>query len=135
MDEPSAECLDYGEKMEELNKLLKLHRPMITEVKRIAEEIQSIKLKASEIKPGSDSPELRAALDNARKTSKEFGATSAQAKVAWAEVEEIASASNSLAIGARLDEECLVETIEACEAIEEVQRVLNLGKSTSRYSG
>ena len=135
MDEPSAECLDYGEKMEELNKLLKLHRPMITEVKRIAEEIQSIKLKASEMKPGSDSPELRAALDNARKTSKEFGATSAQAKVAWAEVEEIASASNSLAIGARLDEECLVETIEACEAIEEVQRVLNLGKSTSRYSG
>ena len=135
MDEPSAECLDYGEKMEELNKLLKLHRPMITEVKRIAEEIQSIKLKASEMKPGSDSPELRAALDNARKTSKEFGATSSQAKVAWAEVEEIASASNSLAIGARLDEECLVETIEACEAIEEVQRVLNLGKSTSRYSG
>eukprot|EP00541_Cyclophora_tenuis_P009135 CAMPEP_0116576296 /NCGR_PEP_ID=MMETSP0397-20121206/20453_1 /TAXON_ID=216820 /ORGANISM="Cyclophora tenuis, Strain ECT3854" /LENGTH=223 /DNA_ID=CAMNT_0004105321 /DNA_START=20 /DNA_END=691 /DNA_ORIENTATION=+ len=133
--EPSQECLDYGEKMDQLAELLKVHGPKIAEVKKVAEELQAIKLMSPDVKPGEDSPELRAALENAKAMSKEFGSTSPEAKVAWAELEEIASASNSNAMGVRLDEECLIEAIEGCAAIEEVQRYVNLGKSTSRYSG
>ena len=121
--------------MDELAALLKVHGPMLSKVKAIAEDIQAIKLAPPEATPGADSPQHREALENAKQATKQFGITSSEAQLAWAELEEIASASNANAMGVRLDEECLVETIEACQALEEIQRVLNLNKNTDRYSG
>lgn len=90
-------------------------------------------------KPGSskarDSPELREAIREAKEVSEKMGAASIEAILAWETVEEIASASNSPALGGMLDDECLVETIEACEAMEELQRALFVSEQTDRYSG
>eukprot|EP00540_Astrosyne_radiata_P012168 CAMPEP_0116822600 /NCGR_PEP_ID=MMETSP0418-20121206/357_1 /TAXON_ID=1158023 /ORGANISM="Astrosyne radiata, Strain 13vi08-1A" /LENGTH=220 /DNA_ID=CAMNT_0004450729 /DNA_START=20 /DNA_END=682 /DNA_ORIENTATION=+ len=134
-EEASKACIEYNEKIEMLSKMIEEQGPQINKMKQVAEEIQAIKMKVPEAPPSPDSPALRAALANAKKISEESGVTSDEAKVAWAEVEEIASASNDAALGGMLDDECLVETIEACQAIEELQRALNLSNTDSRYSG
>jgi hypothetical protein len=67
-----------------------------------------------------------AALEEAKDLSSKFGASSTEAKLAWETVEDIASNSASEATKGDLSDECLIETIEACEAIEEMQRVLHV---------
>ncbi len=74
-------------------------------------------------------------MATAKAATEEFGATSKEAKLAWEDVEEIASASTAPAMGTNLIDECLVEQIEACEGLEELTRVLNLDSKGSRYSG
>lgn len=134
-EEASKECIEYGERLDSLNKLLEENTPKLLQAKSIMEEMRDIKIKPSKSVPGVDSPALKAAMESAKAISEKSGADSAEAKVAWSEVEEIASGNYSNALGGMLNDECLIETIEACEAIEELQRVLNLKKSTSRYSG
>ena len=73
---------------------------------------------------GKDSPELRAAITEAKAASDEFGATSTEAVLAWETVEEIASAGVEPALGGMLDDECLIDTIEACEALQELNKGL-----------
>ena len=63
-------------------------------------------------------------LADAKAIVNEYGADSTQAKLAWETVEEVAASDNSEVQEPGLDEACLVETIEACEAIEEIARVL-----------
>ena len=96
----------------------------------MALEIQAVKIKEAAPAPGVDSPALQKALKSAKATTDTFGSESAEAKVAWAEVEEVASASNSNALGGMLGDECLVETIEACEALEELQRAIHVTTNT-----
>lgn len=99
-------------------------------MKSITDEMANIKLVVTKSTPGNDSPEQRAALENAKAMSAEFGATSPQAKLAWEDLEEIASSGLSNSMGTRLDEECLVESAkEACMALEELDRVMGLQKS------
>lgn len=72
------------------------------------------------------------ALKEAKEMEKVHGKGSPEAAVAWAELEEVASSGLSNAMGTRLDEECLVETaMEACQALDELNRALNLQKSAS----
>jgi hypothetical protein len=136
VDEPSPECLEYNEKLDQLAKLIEATGGNMARVKGIAEEIKAIKMTNVEMPKGEASPAVRAALENAKKVSAEKGADSSEAKLAWEELEEIASASEKAgALGARLDDECLTEMIEACDALEELSRVLNLKGSGDRYSG
>lgn len=133
----------------ELTKLLEEQRPRVMSIRNIAEEIRRIRMAdpssmssatASGADPAADSPAYNAKLTEMRSkaeaTSKEFGADSAEARLAWTEYEELAS-TGAQTMGDRLDEMCLVETqaMEACEALEELSRVLNLSKDKSRYSG
>ena len=53
---------------------------------------------------GKDSPQLRQALADAKKTSEEKGATSKEAAVAWDIVEEIAAAGAESAANLILDD-------------------------------
>jgi hypothetical protein len=51
-------------------------------------------------------------------------------------VEEIASSGNSSVGAPDLDDECLIETMEACEALEEINRLATLQNfGGSSYSG
>ena len=55
-----------------------------------------------------------------------FDLPTPEAALAWETVEEIAAASNAPALGGKLTDECLVEAIEACEALDELNKALNL---------
>jgi hypothetical protein len=79
---------------------------------------------------------MKAAIAEAQAAGEKFGKSSSEAILAWETVEEIASSDNSVVVGATLDEECLVEAIESCNALEELSRVINLEKnSDGAYSG
>jgi hypothetical protein len=129
-EEVSKACVEYSNRMSELEQTIQTIAPKMRELQSMADEMKAIKLKVQESQPGADSPELREAVKRAQLASKETGAASPEAKVAWAEVEEIASTGLSNAMGTRLDEECLVESaMEACMALDELNRVLNQQKS------
>lgn len=133
-DESDA-CKEYYEKMEKLNELVSEQGPAIEKMKTLAQEIQAIKIPAPKPSAGKDSPELRAAMAKAKEASTKFGAKSAEARLAWADVEDIASGLDAgNALGGSLGDECLVETIEACEALDEINRVVQLDKETVRQS-
>jgi hypothetical protein len=106
-------------------------------IKELALDIRAVKLAEPPKGSGQDSPALQAALKKAKAISAEKGSDSPEAKLAWEEVEEVAAASNENALGGMLlEDECLVETIEACEAIMELQRALMVNKEEgSRYQG
>jgi len=129
-EEISKDCLEYSDKLDELYSLLKMNQPKLEQMQSLAKEIQSIKLTSFEAKPARDSPELRAALEEAKEASSKFGADSAEARVAWTEVEDVAASGLGNSMGTRLDQECLVETtMEACQALEELNRAMNLEKT------
>lgn len=126
VDAASAACMEYNTKMQLLQNLLNEQLlPKMTAVKSLATEIQAIKIQAAEITPAASSPALQEALDQAKSTETKFGKGSPEAILAWSELEEIAAAGLGNAMGARLDEECLVDqTIQACIAMEELNRAI-----------
>ena len=127
-EEISQACLEYGEKMGELQKYIAQHQLVdrVKEIQSMAEEIKAVKIKSRQGTPGHDSPQVRAALAEARAASDKYGPTSPEARVAWDNLEEVASAGLDNAMGPRLDEECLVDSaMEACQALEELNRVID----------
>lgn len=91
----------------------------------LVNELEQIKMIDPTSSAGTDSPQLRQALADAKKISDEKGASSKEAAVAWDIVEEIAAAGTGSSTGVSLEDECLVETaMEACKALEELNRVM-----------
>jgi CHASE3 domain sensor protein len=136
MDSPSKACEEYSQKLEELSALLEDQGPKIEQIKSLAREIQAVKIKEAAPSQGrvADSPALQAIIKAAKAATEKFGATSPEATVAWAEVEDVAAASSkSNALGGMLGDECLVETIEACDALEELQRAIQVTSSDPAY--
>jgi len=124
-------CIEYGEKLDELSELVTEYKPKFDDIMTIANEMKSIKMQVAEAKPGADSPQLREAMENAKKITAEKGVSSKEAAIAWEEVEEIAAAGLDNSMGARLDEECFVDAaLDACAAIDELNRVVSLSKNT-----
>lgn len=128
-------CKDYNQKLVELAKLVEETAPKIESIKSLADEIAAIKIAQPEIVGGEDSPMLKAALEAAKKATAEHGPKSKEAMLAWEEVEELAASGSQNAMGASLIDECLVEQLEACQGLEELQRVLSLVKEQDRYGG
>jgi hypothetical protein len=129
-DDTGQACQEYQAKMRELQQLLK-EIPHVEKIKSPAEDIQAIKMAAPEVlssaAPAPDSPQLRAAMEEAKELSARLGPDSPEARLAWTEVEDIASAGLDNALGDRLDDQCLVESaMSACVALEELSRVVNL---------
>eukprot|EP00555_Chaetoceros_dichaeta_P011376 CAMPEP_0198259654 /NCGR_PEP_ID=MMETSP1447-20131203/8785_1 /TAXON_ID=420782 /ORGANISM="Chaetoceros dichaeta, Strain CCMP1751" /LENGTH=234 /DNA_ID=CAMNT_0043947091 /DNA_START=54 /DNA_END=758 /DNA_ORIENTATION=- len=111
---------------------LELNTIIAASEKSIAESVKPVSLSTSSF-GADDSAEvtsgLLAALENAKKITAELGITSSEAKLAWEDVEEIASSSTAAATKKALDlDECEVDKIEACEALEELDKVLNLAE-------
>ena len=117
-------CQEYNQKLVELSRLIEDTAPKMDTVKTLASEIKAIKLANPEIKAGADSPTLRKALKIAQQATEKYGVESSEAKLAWEDVEELAAAGTENSMGVNLLDECLVEEIEACEGLEELQRVL-----------
>jgi len=94
-------------------------------MKDVAAELSAIKLTPPERKPAPTIPGLWDSKLKARAMSQNFGLDSAEAKLAWEEVEEIASSGLENSMGGMLtdNEECdLVQAAEACMALEELDR-------------
>jgi len=145
VDAPPEACDDYNAGVEAIAALkdTRLEPDAIIAASKnsIAESVRPISLGSSS-SSGSDSAAvtaiLQSALENAKKITAELGITSSEAKLAWEDVEEIASSGTSEATKTGLDtDECLVEKIEACEALEELDRVIHLesNKDNGRYQG
>ena len=97
-------------------------------VKSLAENLKGVKLaqptsSISETESDKDSA-IKVALEAARAAAETHGKDSVEAKLAWETVEEIASSNNLEATKAPLDEECLIELIEGCEALEKFKNAL-----------
>lgn len=122
--DPAAAVLEYEEKISLLATMLETQKAKIESVKTLAQEIRAVKMTTSTGAVGRDSAQMRAALDDAKRVTEEGGIESPEAKLAWEAVEEIASGDLTEATKGSLDEECLTETIEACEALEELGKVL-----------
>jgi hypothetical protein len=119
--------MEYGEKLQELNTLLQQNTQYVSTMKNIASELKAISMTVATAKPAARSPAVTAALEHAKATELEFGKNSPEARVAWSELEEIASTGLENAMTPILDNtNCAIDSsIEACEALEEVSRVLS----------
>jgi hypothetical protein len=127
VDVTSAACIEYSSKVEELRSILETAKPLTNKIRNIALEVRAIKMKPVELPAGADSPAVRSALKAATEASSKFGVDSIEAKLAWESLEEISSASEIAgALGGTLTDECLTEMIEACEALEEIQRAIDV---------
>jgi len=127
-DKPTAECVDYGKFLDELYILRDAISPSESAKKSsLVDTLKNIKLttptaQASEF---SNSPELDKALANARAATALYGVTAPEAKLAWETYEEIASSGTGNSIGVNLMEECSLESgLDACKAMEELERVM-----------
>lgn len=128
--------MEYDTKKQELAATIKstfdltAMKNQLERIKAMAEEVQAIKITGAAAQTSNSTPQTASALQAAKDAVAEYGADSVEAKLAWENLEEIASSGYSNSIGKRMDDECLVETaMEACMALEELNRVMNLDKS------
>lgn len=123
---PSAQCLDYGDKLDQLTDLVKEHAPTVNKIHELATEMQKVKISTPEVAKSTtvESTAFKAALAEAKAATEEFGGTSPEARVAWDTVEEVAAAESHAVQNYNsidLDEQCLVDASnQACQALEEL---------------
>lgn len=123
---------EYENKVKTLAQMLTKTREELDLVKQLAEDLKGVKLASPTPRSVSvdDSEDLATAMTKAlaaaRTATETFGVDSTQAKLAWETVEEIAaSTTDDEATRAPLDEECLIELIEGCEALEKFKAALD----------
>lgn len=121
---------EYETKVKALSQMLTSTKDELQAMKTLAAELKDVKL-AKPPSGGSavskdSSAAMKSALAEARSATEKFGMDSTEAKLAWETVEEIAAgASDSEGFRPSLDEECLVELIEGCEALEKFKTALD----------
>lgn len=122
---PAVVDEEYAGKVKALSQLLTKTKDELDMVKSLADELKGVKL-ASPASSGavSEDSAMKAALAAARTAAETHGKDSVEAKLAWETVEEIAASNNLEATRAPLDEECLIELIEGCEALEKFKAAL-----------
>ena len=138
-DLDSDACQEYHEKMSELELLIKSQRPVFEKMKNLGAQIRAMPDSVKTVSPPSSSgPHLGSyagmalakAIGEAKAASSKFGASSPEAAYAWDVVEELSASDNAAAVQPSLSEECLVDMMEACAALEELQaKVLRDGGS------
>jgi len=134
----SEEDQQYDEKMAALAALLEENQAKIYEMKKLAQELQAVKLvDPQKVKTvAAPNPMLKKLLAEAKEATEKHGIDSTEAKLAWESVEEAASADSSEVMKPSLEDECLIEAMEACEALEELGRAISLLKNKGdRFSG
>lgn len=124
---PTVEDPEYETKVKSLSQMLTKTQDELEQVKKLADELKGVRLATPSTSGSaiSDEGQMKAALAAARAATEEHGKDSTEAKLAWETVEEIAAgASDSAASKLPLDEECLIELIEGCEALEKFKTAL-----------
>jgi hypothetical protein len=136
VEAPSDDCIEYGLQLDELENLISA--AAAASVKSAEnpsmdtrwEKVSPIPMpKQVESRVIVDTPILHEAVVAAKAASATYGPTSTEATLAWEEVEEIYHFyERQEALGGKInfDEECVTEMVEACEALEELHRALNL---------
>jgi hypothetical protein len=131
VDATTDDCRDYGRFLDEL-KILRdtIGTPYQSSSngkrKSLIDVIKNIKLTPPPNTKTTSSPELLAALEQAKALTAAQGVTSPAARLAWESYEEIATAGRAgNAMTVSLAEECAVEAgLEACRGMEELERVM-----------
>jgi len=132
----SAACKNYMEKVQMLGAMLDENRFRVENIKKLTSEVQSVRIAAPAAASSTVDPvAMKNVLAEAREAAKKFGDASAEARLAWETVEEVASSDRSGALGGGIEDECLVEALEACEALEELNRAVQVASSSDRFSG
>jgi len=128
-DTANEKCKEYEEKKQSLAELLQENKEKLNAMKKLAQEVQSMKLPipATSSSSAVDVPKIKDLIVKATAASDKFGNDSNEAKLAWENVEEVSASDNSAPTQPDLEELCLVEAAEACEALEELGRVIILG--------
>ena len=126
---PPIEDEEYAIKVKALAQMLTKTKDELAQVKELADSLKGVKLATPSASSGgsldSSSAAMQSALSAARAATEANGADSKEAALAWETVEEIAaSVGDSEATRAPLDEECLIELIEGCEALEKFKTTL-----------
>lgn len=117
---------EYEKKVKALSQMLTKTKDELDQVKSLADELKGVKLASpSATATAPDENAMKEALAAARVATEKFGQNSIEAKLAWETVEEVAASTNYSAIRAPLDEECLIELIEGCEALEKFKMALD----------
>jgi len=127
---------NFNAKLKELADILQENEEKVKKIKAIVSDIQAIKLSKPTGAVAPNTEALKSAMKEAKEITEKHGIDSVQARQAWETVEEIASADNSTVGAPDLDDECLIEALDACEALEEINRLAALQRfDGSRYSG
>jgi len=124
---PAVADEEYADKVKALSQLLTKTKDELDMVKSLADQLKGVKIAkptSSSAGSGSEDSAMKDALAAARSAVEAHGKDSVEAKLAWETVEEIASSNNLEATRAPLDEECLIELIEGCEALEKFKAAL-----------
>eukprot|EP00584_Thalassiosira_punctigera_P009008 CAMPEP_0172526172 /NCGR_PEP_ID=MMETSP1067-20121228/1134_1 /TAXON_ID=265564 ORGANISM="Thalassiosira punctigera, Strain Tpunct2005C2" /NCGR_SAMPLE_ID=MMETSP1067 /ASSEMBLY_ACC=CAM_ASM_000444 /LENGTH=206 /DNA_ID=CAMNT_0013309619 /DNA_START=85 /DNA_END=705 /DNA_ORIENTATION=- len=127
---PAVEDAEYESKVKALSQMLTKTKDELDQVRKLADELKGVKIASAPSSSGQASPDqtdaTKSALAAARAATEEHGMDSVEAKLAWETVEEIAAAAtDGEASKASLDEECLIELIEGCEALEKFKSTLD----------
>lgn len=147
-DRPSADCRNYARYVDELFALREsieqksnhyeiLLRNAITDKSSaqagLAQTLQGIKLQESKGVPVKTSPELTAALEEAKAATHYYGATSAEARLAWESYEEVAArgaqkGGNAMATRTSRTDDPNASSGQsyALEALNELDRVMGI---------
>ena len=115
----------------ELRKLGELQKDHVESIKHVTEQVRAVKISPPENAVNVErvhNPLYDTALAEAKDLTEKHGIHSSEAKLAWETLEDIASNDMSQVMKGAIDaeEECLVEMMEACEAMEELNRALFL---------
>jgi pantoate kinase len=127
-EEVSLECMEFGTWIDKMTVMRDLIGTMDKSSKyKAASVLKNIKLHTpqSAVSENANRPELDRALAEARLATETHGITSSEAKLAWETYEEIAASGTANAMGTNLMDECSLEVgQEACQAMEELERVM-----------
>ena len=123
---PVIEDAEYESKVKALSQMLTKTKDELNQVKMLADELKGVKLAPPPKGSTGDSAVVKKALADAKEAAEKHGADSTEAKLAWETVEEVAAAAgDSEATRPTLDEECLIDLIEGCEALEKFKNALD----------
>eukprot|EP00804_Cyclotella_cryptica_P026043 CCRYP_019308-RA/>CCRYP_019308-RA protein AED:0.04 eAED:0.04 QI:62/1/1/1/1/1/2/155/243 len=112
------ECIEeYDAMLNDLKSSLEKQELVNERIKSIASEIKT----AKDVVGKNTTNSLHDAIVFARKASKKFGMNSTQSEIAWETFDKIAS-KNELQMKPMTEIECLLENIEKCMILEELQR-------------
>ena len=114
-----------------LRELGELQRSQVESIKLVTEQIRAVRItpSASWNDEHEPNPMFDIALAEAKAMTEKHGLESSEAKLAWETLEDIAGNDSSAATKQAIDadEECLIEMMEACEAMDELNKALFKG--------
>ena len=130
-DPADPACRTYANSMDELAALIATSKSKSEAIKVQLAKFSAAPLPSPSSGSGGESDASKRAVAAAEKASKEFGATSSEAKSAWAVVEELNDSLDQPAAALPgLDQACVTAAIDKCAAFDEAMDSLDKALSS-----